>query len=136
MKRFALKGINDEAQTCAICGRVELKRVMWLVELAQDGSECGEAFHCGTTCGAKLLGYTQSAMSTKVKNYKAEVARRRYQIERNHPANVQADELIRQLNALNLFGAARFTHPLFAQMSELHRIAHEYAEAQIILIEA
>ena len=55
-KRYALKGINDEETVCTICGRVELKRVMWLQELDSDGNEIGEAIHCGTTCGAHLLG--------------------------------------------------------------------------------
>ena len=78
MKRYALKGVNDDQHECSVCGRVELKRVMWLVSLDADGNQEGEAFHCGTTCGAKLLGYTQSKMATKVKSYASEVSYLRY----------------------------------------------------------
>ena len=28
MKRYALKGINDEQHECSVCGRIELKRVV------------------------------------------------------------------------------------------------------------
>jgi hypothetical protein len=30
MKRYGLKGINDEETTCCVCGKIELRRVMWL----------------------------------------------------------------------------------------------------------
>lgn len=52
-KRFKLLGINDDESTCAYCGRVELKSVMWL-----EDSEGGEPFAVGRTCGAKLLKMT------------------------------------------------------------------------------
>ena len=135
MKRYALKGINDDAQTCTICGKVELKRVMWLVELGSEGDEISEPFHCGTTCGARMLGYTQSKIATKCKNYRGDVARLRGIIERNHPATIRGWELCEELNHLGLYGKARFEHPLSAEMHELFREARLYSLAQEVLVE-
>lgn len=55
-KQYKLKGINDDYDTCEVCGKTNLKRVMWLVEISEDGDEITEAFPAGTMCGAKLLG--------------------------------------------------------------------------------
>jgi hypothetical protein len=64
MKRYALKGINDDQTECSVCGKVELKRVMWLVELDEEGNEISEPFFCGTTCGAKLMNQKISKIRT------------------------------------------------------------------------
>lgn len=69
MKRYALKGINDDESMCMICGKVELKRVMWLIELDAEGNEMGEAFHCGTTCGAKLMQRKQSEVKKAIDSF-------------------------------------------------------------------
>lgn len=48
--RYKCVAINDEADTCACCGRKKLKRVAWLLEF--DGTDPAPY---GTTCAAHLL---------------------------------------------------------------------------------
>lgn len=134
MKRYALKGINDEQHECAVCGRIELKRVMWLVELDADGGEIGIPFHCGTTCGAKLLGYTQSKVNTAVKNYVANLSMRRYDLQCNHPSHLKALELQEQLRAMTLTPSEKRSHPLTSQIMSLINEAREWASAQEISV--
>lgn len=69
MKRYALKGINDDQTECSVCGKIELKKVMWLVELDEEGNEIGDAFHCGTTCGAKLMKRKISVVNKAVNSF-------------------------------------------------------------------
>jgi hypothetical protein len=144
MKRYALKGINDDAHECAVCGKVELRRVMWLVELDADGNEASEPFHCGTTCGAKLLGYTQSKISTKVKNYAGLVWAKREEMYRSHPSAVAGQQALNELNRLadkeqsrtgvRMTWEERKNHPLFIEHERLHGEARVWADAQEILI--
>ena len=134
MKRYALKGINDDQHECAVCGRVELKRVMWLVEIDADGSELSEPFHCGTSCGARLLGYTQPKMRTIAKNYAGSVWRKRYELECSHPNQVVISRLISELNEMGLLGKARVEHPKMKEILRLKQEAKEWSEAQEIII--
>jgi len=53
---YVLKGINDDYDTCELCGKTGLKRVMWLAPINEDGEEIADPGAYGTTCGAKLLG--------------------------------------------------------------------------------
>ncbi len=132
-KRYALKGVNDEESICSICGKIELKRVMWLVELDADGNESSDAFHCGTTCGAKLLGYTQSKISTKVKNFAGEVSKRRSNLYQQKLSALGETEI---LNALrDLSWKERTSHPLWAKLREIQVEAKQYADDQPITIE-
>ena len=135
MKRYALKGINDDAADCTCCGKPHLKRVLWIVELDQDGAELSDPFPCGSTCGAKMLGYTTAKLKTKVNNFEHETKKKRDWLEYNHPATKQADKLREQLNSLKIMGAARFQHPLFKQLLELQQTAKEWAQQQPVLVE-
>lgn len=65
-KKFKLIGTNDEADTCCCCGKSGLKRVVWLVPLDVDGNPEGEAEHYGTSCAARMLGWSH-ATSAKAK---------------------------------------------------------------------
>ncbi len=134
-RKYALKGINDEATECTICGKIELKRVMWLVELDADGNEIGNAFHCGTTCGANLMGAKISKVRTAVKNYKAEAAAKRMYLQASHPATKEMNTLLDKLNELGLYGPDRWNHPLFDKMDACRKEARNWAQAQQILIE-
>ncbi len=135
MKRYALKGINDDSTQCAICGKVELNRVMWIIELSDDGSEVGDAFPCGTTCGAKMLGYTQSVMKTKSNKFESYV----YQ-QRSFMRDQKANELgyrttINELNKLELPFKERRVHPLYEKMTDILNRATEWAEQQTVVME-
>jgi hypothetical protein len=134
MKRYALKGINDEQHECAVCGRIELKHVMWLVERDADGCEIGIPFHCGTTCGAKLIGYTQSKINTAVKKYAANLKMIRYELQCNHPSHLKALELQEQLRAMTLTPSEKRSHPLTSQIMSLINEAREWASAQEISV--
>lgn len=68
-KRYALKGVNDDRSECVVCGKIELKRVMWLVELDAEGNEIGDPLHCGTTCGAKLMQRKVSVVNKAVNSF-------------------------------------------------------------------
>jgi hypothetical protein len=61
---YQLKGVNDEQDTCSLCGRSNLRRVAWLVELDSDGNEVGEVLHYGTDCAGQLLHGSKSRSNT------------------------------------------------------------------------
>jgi hypothetical protein len=138
MKRYALKGINEDQNICAVCGKVELRRVMWLVELDADGNECGEPFHCGTTCGAKMLGYTQSKIQTKIKNYNDLVSRKRGDLIAAHPAFIEAEEIekrwLQSVKDVRGFTERMKTYPR-ERLNELRNTVNEWANQQVILVE-
>lgn len=60
MKKYSLKGINDEQDVCQHCGKTGLKRVAWLVEVDTDGNEAGDLIAVGIDCAGKLLGWNKS----------------------------------------------------------------------------
>ena len=80
MKRYALQGVNDDQNECSVCGRVELKRVMWLVEVDDSGAEIDTPFHCGTSCGAKLLQMPQAKVKKVAETYASRVAKVKEQL--------------------------------------------------------
>jgi len=51
---YIIKGTNDDATTCACCGRDDLTRVVWLAPIDNDWNE-GAAEPYGTNCAARLL---------------------------------------------------------------------------------
>ena len=144
-RRYRLLGINDDETTCAVCGRVELKRVMWLQELGPEGDAIGEAFWCGTTCGAKLLKgrYTAAKLATVAKNYEVTVYAKRQAIRLNHPSYQRATHLLGELNRLEERAAphgrwpfeVRRNHPLFLEMVRLDAEAQKASDEAEIVIE-
>lgn len=60
MKKYLVKGINDDVTTCDICGKKGLKKVVWLSELDADGNDNCNVFAAGVNCAAKLLGFRGS----------------------------------------------------------------------------
>lgn len=57
-----LYGINDDHDTCAECGKTNLKRVMW-IGLSDDSID---PVPYGTTCGARKLSVSATGGSKKV----------------------------------------------------------------------
>ena len=55
---YSLKGVNSDSDTCELCGKTGLKRVMWLEMLDDDGNGTGIVMSMGVCCGAKSLGLT------------------------------------------------------------------------------
>jgi hypothetical protein len=61
---YRIKGVNGDEDTCSLCGKRGLKRVVWLAEVDDDGHE-GEAAHYGTDCAGLLLHGAKTAGNTK-----------------------------------------------------------------------
>jgi hypothetical protein len=55
--KYAVKGINDDVDTCEVCGKRGLKRVVWLVELSKEGEELGDPMPVGTDCAGRMMGW-------------------------------------------------------------------------------
>ena len=74
--RYEAVGVTDERDTCDICGKTGLKRV---VVLRDDE---GEYIYAGTTCAAKPLGRSSREVKAIVEN-----------LERAQAAQERADQL-------------------------------------------
>lgn len=129
MGRYFLVAVNDEESTCAVCGRVELKRVMWI----RDAEAGLEPFAVGTTCGAKLLGIPNAKVNTVVKNFDSLVERRRYSLYINHPSWLAAQIVVTKCNGMTW--EERKASPEFAEFHRLDKEAHDWAYSQVIEIE-
>ena len=129
MGRYALLAVNDEESVCAVCGKPELKRVMWL----RDVENGEEPFAVGTTCGAKLLGIPTAKLNTTVKNFASIVERKHYSLYLQHPSWELAR---RELDACTgLTWAERKANPHFAEYHRLDKEAHDWAYAQKVEVE-
>lgn len=54
MTTYRMHGITDDTDTCELCGKVELRRVVMLAVLDADGNT-EEIVYAGTTCAARKL---------------------------------------------------------------------------------
>ena len=85
--RFTLLGVNDDHDTCSLCGRTNLKRVAWLAPLDADGNEAGEAAPYGTDCaGALLLGRKDRKNTELVRSRGEALELARRLLAAGHPA--------------------------------------------------
>lgn len=58
-----IAAINDEVETCSLCGRTGLKRVAWVYRL-DDGPHT--AVPLGLDCASTVLGYATRVKGTKI----------------------------------------------------------------------
>jgi hypothetical protein len=143
MKRYTLKAVNDDATECEICGRVELKRVMWIAELDVDGNEVADPFACGVVCGANLLKQTVSKVNTRVNNFEGEVSKKRQSLYWNHPSYSESRKVLDELNLVARGGNGkarlsfqeRHNHPLYETFKKLDQEARDFANSQDVSIE-
>lgn len=63
MAGWKIKGLTDAATTCEVCGRMELKRTVFLV------TEEGDELYAGTTCAARKVGVPAAKMRDAVKAF-------------------------------------------------------------------
>lgn len=63
-KRYKVIGTNDDQTWCDICGKTELKRVVWFEDL-----ETGEILAAGTTCAAKVQGKKTKDVEKEVSDF-------------------------------------------------------------------
>lgn len=134
-KRYILKGINDDETTCDICGKVELKRVMWVVEVDADGNEVSESFHCGTTCGAKLMQQKISVVNRVVESFEGKVRHEQWKIAQAKENELGVADVLETLHKECKSFAERQQHPLWAKLAEIRAEARSFAESQNITVE-
>lgn len=60
--KYRILGFNDEQCECDICGKQELKGTY-----AIENISTGEIFRAGSTCGAKMAGWTSKELVTRYK---------------------------------------------------------------------
>lgn len=134
-RRYALKGVNDDETECSVCGKIELKKVMWLVELDEEGCEICEPFPAGTTCGANLMRRKISHVRQAAKSYSLQAFMERAGMQRKRATDLGYYRKLNELNALDLRWAERVAHPLYAEIRQIDAAAKAWADAQPVLIE-
>ena len=134
MKRYALKGINDDQTECSVCGKVELKRVMWLVELDEEGNEISEPFFCGTTCGAKLMNQKISKIRTITANFDSTVDSIRRDLKLQKERELGYEEVYNEFKDIR-GGANRRAHPAFDRALAIQKQAFDWANSQPVKVE-
>ena len=135
MKRYALKGINDDETTCSVCGRVELKRVMWVVELDADGNELGDPFHCGTTCGAKMMNQQLKVVNKVASTFEAKRKKQIWFNKYKKENELGVRDILEQLNGMKLSFSERTSHPLYVEMKRRMKQAADWANSQPFSVE-
>ena len=66
-KRFKILGFNDDQCSCDVCGKQELKGTYAMEDLMT-----GEIFRAGSTCGAKMAGWSTKELVAKYKTAEKE----------------------------------------------------------------
>lgn len=75
MTSYRVHGITDETDTCEVCGKVELRRVVMLAVLDADGNT-EEIIYAGTSCTARKLAQTGThTTAVRVRDAAAAAAR-------------------------------------------------------------
>ena len=70
-KRYQIKGINSDSDTCENCGKTNLKKVVWLDILDGEGNETGDVVAFGCDCAATALMGNKSAANKRAVEYNA-----------------------------------------------------------------
>lgn len=63
MTSYRIHGITDETDTCEVCGKIELRRVVMLAVLDADGNQ-EDIIYAGTTCAARKLAARGTRVSS------------------------------------------------------------------------
>lgn len=61
-KTYKIRGFNDDVCECEVCGKQELKGTYIMEDVAS-----GELFRAGSSCGAKMAGWTTKELVAKYK---------------------------------------------------------------------
>ena len=57
--KYRVYGINDDTDTCEVCGKTNLKRVVWMMPLDSEGNEvAAQPMPVGTDCASRMMGWT------------------------------------------------------------------------------
>lgn len=98
---YRLLGTNGDTDTCEICGKVELRRVMALQPLDIDGAPDGDAIYAGTSCGARALTHTLGKRITATRIVAAADAVERLIVTAREWATIDANCTLNQYIAAN-----------------------------------
>jgi hypothetical protein len=128
-KKYAYKGTNSDKESCDVCGRTGLKKVIWLAELDVDGNELGHVIAAGTTCGATLLGYSQKNFTKAIKSANQILEQKKSAAYHNHPLNKEAWKIRKELQK-TLSGRALRKSAEFIRTKEMMRQARNEAYNQ------
>lgn len=67
-KKYRILGFNDDQCSCDVCGKQELKGTYAMEDLST-----GEIFRAGSSCGAKMAGWTTKELVAKYKAGEKEI---------------------------------------------------------------
>ncbi len=57
--KYRVYGINDDTDTCEVCGKTNLKRVVWMMPLDSEGNEvAAQPFPAGVDCAGRMMGWS------------------------------------------------------------------------------
>ena len=125
---YRIMAVNDEEDTCSICGRTNLKQVAWVVEFDADGNAVSDASPVGTTCAAKLARIRTATKTVRDFDYMKrniiDAARAR------HPLNKRNNEIIKEWNRQGLLFLARKATPEMAELTANEAIIREAASKE------
>lgn len=66
--KFKVYGINDDTDTCEVCGKTNLKKVVWLMPLDAEGNEVAASpMPVGCDCAGRMMGWSFSRQKTESK---------------------------------------------------------------------
>lgn len=65
VSKYAVLGVNQDQDVCDVCGKTNLKKVVWFSELNSQGEKVGNPFCTGVDCAAKLMMKDQSKKPPK-----------------------------------------------------------------------
>jgi hypothetical protein len=128
-KKYAYKGTNNDKESCDICGRTNLKKVMWLAELDESGNELGHVIAVGTTCGATLLDYSNKDFAKAIKSAAQDLEKKKSAVYHNHPLKKEALKIRKELQK-TLSGRALRKSSEFIKTKEMMRQARQEAYSQ------
>lgn len=66
--KFKVYGVNDDTDTCEVCGKTNLKKVVWLMPLDEEGNELAATpMPVGVDCAGRMLGWSFSRRKAESK---------------------------------------------------------------------
>lgn len=132
-KKYGIIAVDQRESECSHCGRVDLNKVAWVVELDVDGNAISEAVAMGTTCAANVVKFNKSKIEKLVKSFDAKVRAMRNAKAREYSLANGENELMAQMQGL--LYADRIKHPAWAQLMALGDKAAAYADSFDYVVE-
>lgn len=93
---YKILGFNDDVCECDICGKSELKGTY-----AMENVQTGEIFRAGSTCGAKMAGWSTKELVAKYKQVEKDNYEAAKLEARNSAEYIAYDNKIKEITAIN-----------------------------------